>query len=87
MPKVIEFPRRLEWASLEVWEAKVAGTDLWARVESEFGRDGYVWTAGNGALLVGSGHVTTLELGKEAARRSLEGSTVILRPLFSGNEA
>lgn len=69
MGKVVEFPRKLEWAPVEVHVGAVRGTKLAARVEKDLNGDGYVWAAMHGQVIIGHGREAGLEAAQEAVRK------------------
>lgn len=81
--KLIEFPRKLEWSELPCWVGFVKGTTLLAKVERAVDGDQFQWAAWNAGSLLDIGLVPTLEAGQEAARRAMESSVLVIRPLSS----
>lgn len=81
MPKVVDFPRKLEWRPLESWLGRVPNTHLIAKVESTLEEGNYAWYAWNGTFLVGMGAAKTLEQGQEAAKRAFETNALVIYEL------
>ena len=79
MSNVIDFPRKIEWKPVEAWMGTVPNTQLSAKVERPAGGDVYTWFAWNGHMVVAAGTADSLEAGKEATRRALEKSSLIVR--------
>lgn len=81
MGDVVEFPRKLEWETVEAWVGRVPNTQLVAKVERMAASDVFTWYAWNGHLLVSMGTATSLEAGKEAAKRAFETGTLVVRKI------
>ncbi len=79
--KLIEFPRKLEWKSVETWIGTVAGTLLLAKVEEVLGQAHVQWSTYNGPIIVNSGVASTMEEGKKAAKEALETGVLVMRVL------
>jgi hypothetical protein len=68
--KVVSFPRKLEWRSIDAWEGTVRGTQLLARVVQR--GECFHWAALNRGIPVGQGMKPSLEEAKDAAKNALE---------------
>lgn len=84
MGDLVEFPKRLEWRPVDCWVGHVKNTKLVAKVEATQELETgvtvtYTWTAWANMALVGMGTATSLEGGKEAAKKSLEQSVLVVR--------
>lgn len=77
--EIVEFPRRLEWQEVSHWVGLVPGTILRAEVQRVLGATHFQWGAWNGVSLVAAGTATSLEEGKELARRALEDGVLVIR--------
>lgn len=79
--QLLEFPRKLEWKCVACWYGRVAGTSLYAKVEESLDGNGYNWFAWNGPVTLGSGKQCSMELAQGEAKKVMEASIVIIRPL------
>ncbi len=79
--KLIEFPKKLEWTETPCWVGRVKGTKLLAKVERAVDGTAYQWGAWDAGAPLGIGLEATQELAQEAARRALEASVMVIRPL------
>lgn len=84
MGHLIEFPRKLEWQTVESWVGRVPNTHLTAKVERVPSGSVFSWYAWNGHVLVSMGTAPSLEAGQEAAKHAFESGTLVVRSL--GNE-
>jgi hypothetical protein len=80
--KLVEFPRKLEWRHADCWYGRVAGTNLYAKVEENLhDTGGYNWFAWNGPVTLGSGHDESMEVARDKAKEMMETSVVVIHPL------
>lgn len=78
--KLVEFPRRLEWAALPCWVGVVKGTQLLAKVEQAVDGNQYQWAAWNAGAPLGVGLKPTLDEAMDAAKAAME-QVVVVREL------
>lgn len=79
MGDVVEFPRKLEWQTVEAWIGRVPNTRLIAKVESTLVAGSFSWFAWNGTVLVAMGSASSLKEGQDAAKRAFEDGTLVVR--------